>query len=464
MLLDSQAANLGTTFAKVLLGLGEKPDLSIRNLDYMSQAHLDQIWGFNKNLPEPWLDCFHDVVERHAVERPWASAIDAWDAKITYKDLVTLATRLARYLQNHTVGPGVVVPICFERSAWALVAMLAVSKAGGAFVSIPPYIPLGRRNAIIKTLDSRILLTTSDYGHLWEGQLNWIAIEGNRIDCLPNCEDPPTCRATPADMFYVIFTSGSTGLPKGCIVSHTSFLNGALRKAPEWKFGRDSRVLQMISHTFDMSLLEICTSLGSGACVCIPRAEEIEESLASAINRYRVTLAVMTPSTVRALKPEAVPGLDTLCVGGEALLKEIVTTWSERINLFQFYGPSECSINSSSRAITRKNADPLNIGFPNCAACWVVMPNDHNRLVPIGSIGELLVSGSIVGLGYFKDPIRTSQVILDDISFVKNDPLYRNFRFYKTGDLVRWSSDGSLTFCGRVDTQVKLNGDRKSVV
>ncbi|KAK2836981.1 NRPS, partial [Arthroderma sp. PD_2] len=461
MLSGGQAANIGATFAKVLSSLGEKDDAPLGHTEYISKSHLDQLWKFNSGVPEePWAECFHDVVARHALENPQAQAIDGWDAKLTYHELNRLASRLAKYLQNNGVGPGIIVPICFERSAWAVVAMLGVSKAGGAFVSIPPYLPPGRRESMMQTICPSLVLTTSVFGHLWDTGLKCISIEGNRIDCLPNCEDLPISSANSADMFYIIFTSGSTGVPKGCIVSHSSFLNGALRKAPEWSFRPDSRVLQMLSHTFDMSLLEIGTTLGSGACVCIPRTDEIEDSLASAIKKYSVTLAIMTPSLARSLEPQAVPGLRALCLGGESFPKELVTLWSEKINLFQFYGPSECSINSSTRAITHRNTDPLNIGVPNNAACWVVSPRDYTKLVPVGAIGELLVSGPIVGLGYLKNPIKTSQVFLDDVPFLQGDPRYQGWRCYKTGDLVRWNCDGTLTFCGRADTQVKLNGQR----
>ncbi|KAL8417423.1 hypothetical protein RB596_007520 [Gaeumannomyces avenae] len=461
LLSDGQATNVAATLAKVLTGLLHEPGRLIGDVDFMSEAHLDRIWSFNRDVPAPWLECFHDVVQRHANDAPDRLALDAWDAKLTYSQLTGLASHLARWLQDNGVGPGTVVPLCFERSAWAVVAMLAVSKAGGAFVSIPPSLPPGRRDQITEQTEPVVVLTTSDHGNLWEGRARWIAIEGEQIGNLAaNGAPPPSPLAGPEDMFYLIFTSGSTGRPKGVVVSHSSFLSGALKRAPEWGFGPESRVLQMLSHTFDMSLLEICTTLGSGGCVCVPTAEEIDNGLASVINSYRVNHAVMTPSLARNLEPSAVPGLKTMCLGGEAFPREIVTTWAERINLCQFYGPSECSINSSTRRITSKDADPLNIGPANCAACWVVVPGDHDKLVPIGAVGELVVSGPIVGLGYFKDPERTSKVFIGHGGFASHDPVFRNLRYYKTGDLVRWNSDGSLTFCGRADTQVKLNGQR----
>ncbi|PWY71312.1 nonribosomal peptide synthase [Aspergillus eucalypticola CBS 122712] len=459
LLTDAQATNVGTALVQALAEVGTcDNDRLIKDLNLMSPAHLEHIWRFNADVPGIWEECFHDVIERHAANRPHSLAVDAWDTKLTYTDLVREARLLAAYLQQRGVGPGSVVPISFERSGAALVAMLAVSKAGGAFVSVPPNLPAGRLDAILEVIEAPFVVTWTKYESFWAERLPTLP-----IDNYPKPAADATVEALgkPEDLFYVIFTSGSTGRPKGCMLSHTNWLNGALRSAPNWKYGPESRVLQMLSHTFDMSLLEICTSLGSGSCVCVPRAEEIETSISDAINRWQVNHVIMTPSLARALRPDDVPGLKTMCLGGEAFPKEIVTMWSERINLWQFYGPSECSINSSSRPITRPDADPLNIGPPNSAACWVVDVHDYNKLVPVGAIGELLVSGPIVGMGYLKNPVKTAEAFLDEVGFVaKDDPQFGGLRFYRTGDLVRWNSDGTITFCGRADTQVKLNGQR----
>ncbi|RAL14731.1 acetyl-CoA synthetase-like protein [Aspergillus homomorphus CBS 101889] len=459
LLTDLQAANVGTAMAQALAEVGKDDcDRLIKDLNLMSPTHLEHIWKFNANVPGTWEECFHDVIERHAANRPHSLAVDAWDTKLTYADLVREASLLAAYLQQRGVRPGSVVPISFERSGAALVAMLAVSKAGGAFVSVPPNLPAGRLDAILEVIEAPFVVTWSKYESFWAERLPTLPIDNYPK---PSADAAVEALGKPEDLFYVIFTSGSTGRPKGCMLSHSNWLNGALRNAPSWKYGPESRVLQMLSHTFDMSLLEICTSLGSGACVCVPRTEEIETSVSDAINRWQVNHVIMTPSLARALRPDDVPGLKTMCLGGEAFPKEIVTMWSERINLWQFYGPSECSINSSSRAITRPDADPLNIGPPNSAACWVVDTQDYNKLVPVGAIGELLVSGPIVGMGYLKNPVKTAEAFLDQVGFVaKDDPQFGGFRFYRTGDLVRWNSDGTITFCGRADTQVKLNGQR----
>ncbi|OJJ46579.1 hypothetical protein ASPZODRAFT_117155 [Penicilliopsis zonata CBS 506.65] len=461
MLSDNQAANVATTLMKILDGLKNAPQVPIKDLDYMSQEHLEQIWRMNSHVPEAATECFHDVVQKQFAIRPEATAVDAWDARLTYGELVPLATRLASHLQSRGVCPGVVVPLCFEPSSWSVVATLAVSMAGGAFVNIPPSLPQGRKDIILSAIDPPILLTTSDYGHLWENTgINWITIEDNRIADLEDCDSPPEPLAKPSDMFYVVFTSGSTGTPKGCIVAHDGFGTAILRNGPLWKFTPDRRIFQMASHAFDMSTLEIGLALAFGACVCVPRSTEIQESLPEAMNKYNVDLSIMTPAVARIFTPEEVPSIRVLLVGGEAWAPEIIDTWAEKIDLIQIYGPTECSAISSSAPVTRLDYDAQMIGYPQSAAFWVVMPENRNRLAPIGSPGELLISGPIVGLGYYKNPEKTAEAFIDVPDFVKDDPVFGSTRFYKTGDLVRCNSDGGITFCGRVDNQVKLNGQR----
>ena len=128
MLSDKQAVNVGSTFAKILSGFIRISDRPLGSLEYMSQLHISQLWKFNSGISkEPWMECFHAVVERHARENPLSQAIDAWDGRFTYAELNNLSILLAKYLQSQGVGPGSVVPISFERSAWAIVAMLSVS-------------------------------------------------------------------------------------------------------------------------------------------------------------------------------------------------------------------------------------------------------------------------------------------------------------------------------------------------
>lgn len=193
-----------------------------------------------------------------------------------------------------------------------------------------------------------------------------------------------------------------------------------------------------------------------GGCVCVPSETDRFNNLAEAINRLDVNFMDITPTVAGLLQPSQVPKVKGLSLGGEALTRENIDTWGNAVTLHCCYGPSECSINSVWNGDLLRSSEATNIGKSIGSVSWVVNPSDHNQLVPIGVAGELLIEGPILARGYLNDPEKTSK------AFIMN-PAWANGqgrRFYKTGDLVRQNSDGSLTYLGRKDTQIKLNGQR----
>ncbi|ODA76457.1 hypothetical protein RJ55_07726 [Drechmeria coniospora] len=223
---------------------------------------------------------------------------------------------------------------------------------------------------------------------------------------------------------------------------------------------RTDRVLQLAPFTFDVSMLEIVTSLTSGACVCIPDDISRAKGPAHCIREFDVTWAFLTPSLVKLMTPELVPTLRFLVLGGEPLGKADVETWAPHLQLANGYGPTECSVAATAYPKLSRSTDPSNIGFPLGALCWLVDPEDHRRLVPPGAPGELLVHGPIVARGYFRDREKTEAAFIDDAPWLPADRFGQSRRMYKTGDLARHNCDGSLHFIGRKDSQVKLRGLR----
>jgi len=340
------------------------------------------------------------------------------------------------------------------------VAIIAVVKAGGAIVSVDPKQPKARTLGILDQVGATLVLTSAQHQNLWQDQQRVFVVDERSLEELSSQTAGPITNVKPTDILYLIFTSGSTGKPKGCVVEHASFLTGAAQQIESSNMSNSSRVLQMTPYSFDVSMLEIFTALTAGACICVPGDKDVQNGIATIINEYQISWTFMTPSLVRVLDPKDVPTLKTLALGGEALSATDVRVWAEHLQLINGYGPTECSVASTINAKLAKNTDPANIGFGSGALCWVVDANDHNRLVPIGAVGELLIDGPIVARGYFNDTERTDEVFITNPHFLAADKSGRVQRLYKSGDLVRNNSDGTINFIGRKDTQVKLRGQR----
>ncbi|KAF7715229.1 Nonribosomal peptide synthase (NRPS) [Penicillium ucsense] len=457
-----QAQNCAATLSHVLGEIVQNSDLSMTKINLMSPQGLEQISKWNHMPPAVVSRCVHEVVDEIAKTQSDTIAIDGADGAMSYGELQSYSNRLAHYLKERGVGPEFTVPLFFEKSKWAIVAMLGVVKAGGTIVNLDAKQPKERLRGLLAQLQATLVLTSVQNGGLWTDELSVLVISEDFLNELPAMTQAPSVTVTPRNSLYIIFTSGSTGTPKGCVVEHESFLTAAAEHVKAGNILPSSRVLQMTPYTFDVSMLEIFTTLTTGACICFCNDSEAARGVAHIINHLRISWTFMTPSLVRLVDPSSVPTLKTLALGGEGLARIDVTTWAERLHLINGYGPSECSVAATIHGPLSLNSDPANIGLGTGAVCWVVDRNDHDRLVPIGAVGELVIQGPIVARGYLNEPGKTAAVFLENVpafaaSMPRSPPA---FRLYKTGDLVRQNSDGTLTFIGRKDRQVKLNGQR----
>lgn len=301
-----------------------------------SDADKAQLWAWNKaQLPQTIHDCVHALFEQQAAIQPDAIAVDAWDGSFTYRQLDSIANQIGHYLVQHGVGPDRMVPLCFEKSCWAVAALMGVLKAGGALVFVDPANPRSRREEIMSQINADFVVTSAAQANPWESMaIKTILVNQQLIDSFSNMESyPPQTGTTPEHLLYVIFTSGSTGKPKGCLIQHKAFLSGAVQHSAKGNLTRTSRVMQLASYCFDVSMLEILTSLISGATVCTPGDAALVKGLAWVINSYRINWAFLTPSMAKLLKPEEVPDLKTLSLGGEPLHQSDIETWAPCLQL-----------------------------------------------------------------------------------------------------------------------------------
>jgi amino acid adenylation domain-containing protein len=415
--------------------------------------------SWNKSFPRSVHTCFHQHFEDIAQKMPDAPAICSWDGNFTYRELDTLSTKLANHLAELGVAPEMLVPICFDKSSFAIVSMLGILKAGGAFVAIDPSYPASRIQAIIKATNASIVVAEPAHCHLFEGIMKRIvAIDPKLADELPRAPGVARPQPCPSNTAYVVFTSGSTGAPKGIMVEHRALCTAVLALAAPMRITSTSRFLQFAAYTFDLSYGDIFVTLSQGGCICVPSEHERVNDLVGAIVRMNVNVACLIPSVARMFRPEDVPCLETLLLGGEALVQENLELWAAKVALVNLYGPSECTIWCTAQTDLKVDSRANNIGRGRGALLWITSITNHDRLCPIGCIGELLIEGPVLARGYLDDE-QTKLSFVENPSWAEAESGQRR-RFYKTGDLVRYNTDGTVSFIGRKDTQIKLHGRR----
>ncbi|KAF2963041.1 hypothetical protein GQX73_g10533 [Xylaria multiplex] len=436
------------------------------DIDGLSAEQLEQLWSWNSPLPPNIETCIHDMIREQVQKKPKDLAIESWDGNFTYHDVDFLSDLLATRLVALSIVPGTIVPLCFEKSRWTVIAVLAIMKAGGTFALTDPSQPEGRLRTIVEQTGATLLITSK----LQEGLGSLIAPNATRLtltqQLLEEVQTPLELpKVPPTTNLYIQFTSGSTGKPKGVIVSHENYTSGAVPRAGAVGYEARSRVLDFASYAFDVCIDCMLCTLLVGGCLCIPSDADRVNDLSGAIRKMNINMAHMTPSVARVLELDIIPSLEVLGLGGEAISAGDSAIWSKTTKVVNAYGPSECTVgctvNSDVGAESHK--PHISIGRGVGAVTWIVEPTDHDQLVPIGAVGELLIEGPIVGPGYLGDAEKTATVFINDPKWLlAGSPTHpgREGRLYKTGDLVRYDTDGTILFVGRADQQVKLRGQR----
>ncbi|KAI1383824.1 non-ribosomal peptide synthase [Hypoxylon trugodes] len=434
--------------------------------DGLTTEQLEQIWSWNTPVPSTLKICMHELVTEQTNKEPNRPAVQSWDGTFTYQDVNSKSDQLAAHLISVGVAIGSIVPLCFEKSKWTVVAVLAVMKSGGTFALMDPSQPEGRLRTIVEQTGASTIITSK----LQENLGQRIAPNATHIvlsaEQFQNYDTSSSLPSVPVSTnLYIQFTSGSTGKPKGVIITHENYSSGAIPRANIVGYRAHSRVLDFASYAFDVCIDCMLCTLSVGGCLCIPSDADRVNDLSGAIRKMNVNMAHMTPSVARVLDPDIIPSLEVLGLGGEAISAGDAAAWSRNTKVINAYGPSECTVGCAVNGDVGAESQKahVSIGRGVGGTLWIVDPSNHHRLMPVGSVGELLVEGPIVGPGYLNDPERTAISFIDDPKWLlagspQNEG--RRGRLYKTGDLVRYDSDGTIIFVGRGDQQVKLRGQR----
>ncbi|WP_071927739.1 amino acid adenylation domain-containing protein [Nocardia mangyaensis] len=457
------ARRLGDRLVRLLTAVAADPNTAVGDLallDAVEWTALAPVHGSRADTPVTMADVFAAAVARSRD----GVALSAGDTVVTYDALDRWTNRLARVLIGHGIGPESLVALGVPRSVESVATMLAVAKAGAAFVPVDPNYPAQRISHMLTDSGAALGLTLLAHRDRLPGDTRWLVLDDPQTRAVVlGTDDAPITdadRIRPlrlANPAYVVYTSGSTGTPKGVVVTHGGLSNFAAETADRFDVRPGSRILHFATPSFDAAQLDILFALGGAATLVIAPAGIVGgEDLRQVFIRERITHAFITTAALGTVDPAGVNSLAHVLTGGEALPPDLLARWSPGRNFYNVYGPTETTIVTlMPQAMSPRG--PITIGGPIRGVAATVLDRRLHP-TPIGVTGELQLAGSALARGYHNRPGLTAQ------RFVANPYGAPGERMYRTGDLVRWR-DGAksaldVEYIGRTDHQVKVRGFR----
>ena len=428
-----------------------------------STAALDSILDWYPEVPKTITLFVHNLIDTQSKLHPESQAVCSWDGTLTYHALNNLSSELADSLLAEGIQAEVIVPLFFEKSLWAVVSMLGVMKAGGAFLMLDIAQPIGRIKAIIDQIGAKFALTSPKGLEVCNGLVERQLVVDARIfgglqrRILGNS---PKRSLEPSNAAYLIFTSGSTGNPKGVVIEHSQLATTCVYAGEQMGCDSNRRALQFASYAFDAFISDIFPTLIYGGTVCIPSDWERDNDLVDAMCRMGVNSVKITPSLASILDLEKLPTLRTLILGGESVPSTLIDKWATRVTLILVYGPTECCVICFMTDCSSHEVVPGEIGRPTGCRGWILKQGDYSQLAGIGEIGELVIEGPVVGRGYLGDVQKTEKQFIERPAWMPTGGDSYNGRLYRTGDLASYLEDGIVCYAGRIDNQVKIRGQR----
>nr|WP_232433680.1 non-ribosomal peptide synthetase [Rhodococcus sp. AW25M09] len=391
---------------------------------------------------------------------PYAVALTYRGVSLSYADLDSWSNRIARMLIDYGVGPETFVALALPRSIESVLSVWAVAKTGAAFLPVDPNYPADRITHMLEDSHAAMGLTDIDSRQSLPDTVPWLVLDDPEIsaelsrypaDAVTDTERTATLHIDhPA---YLIYTSGSTGRPKGVAVRHRGLANLQAEVLERFRPTRDSRVSHIASPSFDASIYELTMAFGVGATVVIvPPGVFGGGELADLLEAEHVTHAFLTPAALSSIDESRLGTVRVLAVGGEACTPELVARWAPGRRMFNGYGPTETTIQASVGGPLVPGG-VVDVGKPAIGFRYMVL-DSRLRAVPAGVPGELYIAGPGTARGYLDRFGLTSERFVADPFGTPGD------RMYRTGDVVRWGSAGSVEFVGRSDFQVKVRGFR----
>jgi len=455
---EDEVREIAACYGRVIASIAEDPSSHHDSLSLLSpEQHRTLVRELNQTSgPFSQGKCLQQLFEQQVHIAPEAIAVICENERLTYSELDRRANQLAHHLQGLGAGLESLVGICMKRSPEMLVGLLGILKTGAAYLPLDPAYPKDRLAFMIADACVKLVVTQEDLEERTSECAQHVCLDSDWKEIEKGSGISPAAVTSPDNLAYVIYTSGSTGKPKGVLIEHRGVVNVIEASIKKFGIHRGSRVAQLGSLNFDVSVLEIFSALLSGATLFLvdSMVSMSGVELGRFLRENGITAMAIPPSLLDLVPAGDYPALRSIVVGGEACTAEVAARWSGGRLFFNAYAPTEATIFSTLKLCPQGQRQTPSLGGP-IQNMQVYLLDHHGQPAPAGVPAELHIGGVGVARGYLSRPeLTATKFIPDPFSGAPGA------RLYKTGDLARFLPGGNLEFLGRTDHQVKIRGFR----
>ncbi|XDG02750.1 hypothetical protein ABKA04_002365 [Annulohypoxylon sp. FPYF3050] len=456
-----QAATVACAFGRAIEAIMDVPASTVQEIDLFSTRDHKQILAWN-SMPRVDVakELVHDLVAKQALSNPDIEAVCSWDGSLPYDDLHRLSMVLAKHLLASGLKPQTPVPVIVDKSRWAVVAMLAVLYTGA--ILVPVDTDMASSFAwVIKTTNPDFVLASDHVQRCIDGLGAKVIVVNEKTVAAMSAQavDMTLPQTALHDMACILFNLGSAGSAKGISYSHAALATACAGQGSTLLINPSSRVMQISSYSVDVALSEVFTTLVNGGCICIPSAAERIVDFPKAAERMRVNWTYLTPTLSRKFDPETLPDISVVCFRSRNLDSDAYIPWvSKGAKVLLAYGCAEaCPLGLSTTELTISKTSQC-FGSPFCGNFWIVSPEDNNRLMPVGALGELVIGGPTLASVVDVSDTDIRAWITKNISQAKSLIEKPGSHLLKTGHHVRYLEDGEIELISDGSEETIIDG------
>ena len=461
---NALAAQYSRLVGKLLAASREE---SLSQFMKASDEDLHEVIQRNSVLPRVYDTTIHAMVEQHAEQTPDALAVEGRDKQFTYQQLNEAANRISKHLiKSFDIQVGDVVVLCFEKSAWSVVAMLAVIKAGATWAFVHPSQSQDYKQKVVKQTGALVVIasleTALEVMDLDE-DLDVVeltaALDKRLSRKAADSKSAPDTDVTPEGAAFITFAPGADdGVPQGVVVEHRAAVASCAAAGDSLGLDPKAKMLQHASLDSSSCIGEIFGALLAGACVCIPSEGDATDGLAKFIKEFQVTCMSVGPSLLRTVEPKSIPSVNIICISGEPVGQDVVETWYGKTRLFHAWGSAETGpfaavheySSSTDNASTMRSSGGGGL-------CWIVAAQDSDQLAPAGTVGEVIIQGPCLFKEHLGQDEKTAAAFVAQLpSWMPHRDEPQCGRAFKSGELACYTPEGAMVLANRKVAEARV--------